>query len=111
MKKILMMLGLVTASAAPLAASAHTDVRIGLNVGVPIVSYRVPAYYDYGTVVERPYCPPRPVVYESYYGQPYYRVNYERPVIVYRDHDSYRDHDEHERHEWREEREHSHWHR
>ena len=108
MKKGLMLLGLVTASVVPLAASAHTDVRVGVNLGAPIVSYRVPAYNDYGTV---DYCPPRRVVYESYYEEPYYRVNYAWPVIVYRDHDGYRDHDEHERHEWREERGHGHWRR
>lgn len=85
MKKILMMLGLAAASAVPLAASAHTDVHLGLNVDVPVYSYRVPAYYDYGAVIERPYCPPRAVVYESYYGRPYYRADYERPVIVYRE--------------------------
>lgn len=78
MKNILMMLGLLAASTTPLLASAHTDVRVGFNVGPPMVSYRVPAYYDHGNViVTRPYCPPRRVVYESYYSP--------RPVIVYRD--------------------------
>lgn len=77
MKKILMMLGLLTLGAAPLAASAHTDVRVGFNIGAP-------AYYDYNrVVVSRPYCPPHRVVYETYDDSDYYD-NY-RPVTVYRE--------------------------
>lgn len=95
MKKILMMFGLLVTSAAPLSAFAHTDVRIGLNVGAPMVSYRVPAYYDYGNVVVTlPYCPPHRVVYESYYDD-------YRPVIVYRDRGWSRGWHGHDRDEWR----------
>ena len=98
MKKILMILGLLAASAAPLAASAHTDVRVGFNVGPPMVSYRVPAYYDYGNVVvTRPYCPPHRVVYESYYDD-----EYDRPGIVYRDRGWSRGRRGHDHDEWRE---------
>lgn len=102
MKKILMLLGLMTIGAAPLAASAHTDVRVGINLGAPTYSYRVPAYYDYGRVeTVRDYCPPRRVVYDRYDDAwPYARVEYREPVIVYRDHGR--------RHGWRE---HGHWHR
>lgn len=104
MKKLLMLLGLATISAMPLAASAHTDVRIGVALGAPTYSYRVPAYYDHGRVVQRPYCPPRRVVYESYHARPYSHVNYGRPVIVYRNHAG-------DSHHWRHERGEGHWHR
>ncbi len=70
-------------------------------------SYRVPAYYDYRTVVERTYCPPRPLVYESYYERPYY--GYGRPVSIYREHGWSRDWDDDDRHEWREHG-HGRWH-
>jgi hypothetical protein len=84
MKKILMMLGLLTLGAAPLAASAHTDVRVGFNIGVPVVSYARPVYYDYDrVVVSRPYYPPNRVVYETY-DDGYYSGGY-RPVVVYRE--------------------------
>lgn len=86
MKKILLLLGLIATGPAPLAASAHTDVRVGIDLGAPRYAYRVPAYYDYGTVVTtRPYCPPHRVIYEDYDDyRPYTRVEYRDPVVIYR---------------------------
>ncbi len=84
MKKLMAAVGVLLASALPLAASAHTDVRVGFNIGVPVVSYGRPAYYDYDrVVVSRPYCPPHRVVYETY-NDGYYYDRY-RPVVVYRE--------------------------
>ena len=112
MKKFLMVLGLLMIGAVPLAASAHTDVHVGFNVGVPVVSYGRPAYYDYDrVVVSRPYCPPHRVVYETYDDGDYYDY---RPVAVYRERGwgpgrdrGWREHD-HDSDEWRE---HGRWHR
>ena len=111
MKKLLVSVGLLLASAVPLAASAHTDVRVGFNIGAPVVSYGRPVYND-RVVVSRPYCPPRRVVYETY-NDGYYYDSY-RPVVVYRERSwgpgwdrGWREHD-HDRGEWRE---HGRWHR
>lgn len=93
-KQILMTAGLSLAGLLPLAASAHTDLSIGLNLGgyAPVYEAPPPVYY----------APPPRVYYAppTYYG----------PTVVYTrpDWEEHRWHEEHERreHEWREHREH-----
>ena len=85
MNKLLVSAGLVAASLMPLAASAHTDLSIGLGFGLPVYGPPAPVYY----------APPPPPVYGYYdngygYGPPvgYYgppRPVYYGPNVVYRE--------------------------
>lgn len=81
MKKLLLIAGLAIAAAVPMAASAHTDVSIGFNLGLPVYAYAEPVYqprvvyreYEPYTVVYRErghgrWCPPghRHAYYRDY---------------------------------------------
>ena len=68
MKKLLAIAALLTAVAAPMAAQAHVDVGIGINLGPPVVY----GGYRYA------YAPPPPVYYSP---APVY---YEAPRVYYR---------------------------
>ena len=75
MSKILVAVVLAVGSVLPLAASAHTDVSIGLNLGVPLYEPYYEPYYEPRPVVR--YAPP-----EVYYGPRYY---YPGRVVIYDD--------------------------
>lgn len=105
---------LALAMIVPIAASAHTQVFLGINLGglvapPPVEVYSAPAYY------------PPPVYYtrSAYYGP---RVIYREPQVVYYhrwhrdwDHDRRDDWDHDRRGGWRRDRDdgdwHHHWHR
>lgn len=92
--------GLGLAALLPLAASAHTDVSIGLNLGgYPVYAAPAPVYYT----------PPQPVYYAP--PQPVY---YSPAPVYYGGNVSYYDggrrwcRDGHRGHEWREHEWHEH---
>jgi hypothetical protein len=77
MKKLLIGLGLITVAAMPLAASAHTDLSIGIGIGGYYAPPPPRVYYYEPEVVEYRHGPP------AYYYSPPRRVY--GPRVVYRD--------------------------
>ena len=80
MKKVLLAVGLVIAAAAPLAASARSDVSVSNGIGAP-----APVYVESAPVYYAPPPPPRRYYYSAPRPVVVYQPRYYERRVVYRD--------------------------
>ncbi len=87
MRKLCITLGLIAAGLVPFAASARTDVSIGIGLGFPVYyEYYEPGYIEYRYhPAPRYYYPPRRVYY------------YDRPHHWHHQHHQHHQHHKHHR--------------